>query len=79
LLEKPDLVGVGFVVSKRLGNAVCRNSFKRIVRGLFSDAFIKNKVKIAVIISPKTLKLKKEEVVKSFAFFKENYDKKTVY
>tara|TARA_B100000676_G_C17293749_1_gene443699 strand:+ start:136 stop:330 length:195 start_codon:yes stop_codon:yes gene_type:complete len=61
---------LGFIISRRLGGAVERNRFKRILRGLYFETFIKNKIKIAVIISPKTIKLNKEEIVKSFELLK---------
>ena len=68
LTRKSD--GLGFIISRRLGGAVERNRFKRILRGLYFETFIKNKIKIAVIISPKTIKLNKEEIVKSFELLK---------
>ena len=70
--DQESLSGVSFVINKRLGLSVERNKFKRILRSLYSRAFIENNIKIAVIISPKTIKLKKEEIIKSFELLKKN-------
>ena len=43
---------VGFIVSKRYGNAVSRNLFKRRCRALFHHLFIKHNAGIALIIKP---------------------------
>ena len=67
-VENPESQGLGFIISKKLGNAVERNHFKRFLRALYCKALIKNK--IAVIISPKTIKLTKEEIIKSFELLK---------
>ena len=64
--DQKGLSGLGFIVNKRLGPAVERNKFKRILRGLYCRAFLENNIKIGVIISPKTIKLKKAEIIKSF-------------
>ena len=64
----PQSGGLGFLVGRQLGNAVERNRFKRFLRALYCEAFIKNK--IAMIISPKTIKLTKEEIIKSFELLK---------
>ena len=45
---------IGFVVSKRYGNAVVRNLFKRRCRSLFYKIFIKSDAEMAIIIYPKT-------------------------
>ena len=70
--DKSNQEGLGFVISKKLGSSVTRNLFKRFLRGLYFDAFVKNNVKIAMIILPKRIKLKKEEIVESFELFKKS-------
>lgn len=45
---------IGFIVSKRYGNAVVRNLFKRRCRSLFYKIFIAPDAEIAIIIHPKT-------------------------
>ena len=78
-MQKPDKLnqgGVGFVVSKKLGSAVDRNLFKRLLRNLYFDVFVKNNIKIAMIVLPKRIKLKKEEIIESFELLKKVYDKK---
>jgi len=44
---------VGFVVSKKYGNAVSRNLFKRRVRMLFIEKFISRGVGVSLIIRPR--------------------------
>jgi len=71
-VKTPDSVGLGFLVNKRLGTAVDRNKFKRSFRSLYFESFVKNNIKIAVIILPKTIKLKKVEIIKSFNLLKKH-------
>ena len=44
---------IGLIVSKRYGNAVSRNLFKRRCRVLFMKNFIQQKTSIALIVRPK--------------------------
>ena len=68
--------GLGFVVNKNLGSSVNRNLFKRRFRDLYFNFFAKNNIKIGMIILPKRINLKKQEVTKSFELLKKHfYDK----
>ena len=76
VLKSKKVAGLGFVVNKKLGNAVTRNLFKRRFRNLYFNFFSKNNIKIGVIILPKRINLKKREVFKSFELLKPHfYDK----
>ena len=53
---------VGFIVSKRYGNAVSRNLFKRRCRALFHNLFIKHNAGIALIIKPNMANLSYSQI-----------------
>ena len=48
--SKPE---VGFIVSKRYGNAIGRNLFKRRCRHAFKSIMVDNSVGCAVVVRPK--------------------------
>ena len=60
------------VISKKLGSSVERNLFKRFLRNLYFEGFVKKNLKIALIILPKRIKLNKEEIVESFELLKKS-------
>ena len=57
---------IGFSINKRLGGASLRNRFKRQVRALYWDSFIKKNKKIPMIIAPKTINLRWIDIKNSF-------------
>ncbi len=57
---------LGFVVRRGLGPAYKRNLFRRRVRFLYHDLFIKKQKKIDIIIVPKTINLSWLEIKDSF-------------
>ena len=44
---------LGFIVSKKYGNSVNRNLFKRRCRNLFRNELVKRKINIALIVIPR--------------------------
>jgi len=62
--SKPSL---GIVMSKKYGNAVHRNLFKRRCRSLFKTTIIDNKVLFSVVILPNKQNVSKKSINESFA------------
>mgnify|MGYP006106343467 FL=1 len=65
-VSKEDSFGIGFVLSRKLGPAFKRNQFKRRLRFLYRELFIKKKKKISMIIIPKTINLSWLDIQHSF-------------
>lgn len=60
---------IGISVSKKSGNAIARNKFKRLVRELFRNSSIRNNgLDLLVVVSKRT-------VTKDFHLLKENMNK----
>jgi len=64
--KNPQGPRVSFAINKKLGPAYKRNWFKRQARSLFCAHFVKNNDKIALIIIPKSINLKRSSLVNSF-------------
>ena len=58
---------IGFVVGRKLGSASKRNLFRRRVKSLYNQFFIKEQKKIDIIIVPKTINLQWLEIKDSFS------------
>jgi|TARA_B100000809_G_C14951437_1_gene464011 ribonuclease P protein component len=63
--------GLGLIVSKKYGNAVQRNLFKRRCRSAFKTIIVKNVPNIALIIRPKKPNINNKSIYKSFTSIKE--------
>ena len=62
--SKPSL---GIVVSKKYGNAVYRNLFKRRCRSLFKTTIIDNKMLCSIIVLPNKQNVSQKSINESFA------------
>ena len=58
--------GLSVVVGRRLGPSLKRNLFKRRIRSLYDDCFVKQNQKITMIIIPKTINLSWLDIKNSF-------------
>tara|TARA_Y100001970_G_scaffold244287_1_gene310279 strand:+ start:367 stop:678 length:312 start_codon:yes stop_codon:yes gene_type:complete len=59
-------IGLGFVLSRKLGSAYKRNLFKRRMRFLYNSYLNNKKKKISMIIIPKTINLSWFDIQHSF-------------
>jgi len=59
--------GLGIIVSKKYGNAVCRNLFRRRCRSLFKTIIIDNKIFYSVIVRPNKQNISHGMIDESFA------------
>ena len=69
---------IGFVVSKKYGNAVRRNKLKRRCRALFADNIMNKNLNISVIIFPNKQNIKYKNLSSDFLNFKKIYVDKIV-
>ena len=61
--EDPSL---GFMVSKKYGNAIQRNMFKRRCRDAFRSVIIKGGSRLSIIVRPKSKRISFESIYSSF-------------
>ena len=63
--------GLGLIVSKKYGNAVQRNLFKRRCRSVYKTIFLNNNTNISLIVRPKKPNINNKSIYKSFTSIKE--------
>ena len=68
--SKPQL---GMIVSKRFGNAVQRNLFKRRCRNVFVSGFIRENLNYSVIVRPNKQDISYAEIQDSFLHLKKKF------
>ena len=59
--------GLGLVVSKKYGDSVQRNLFKRRCRSLFKNTVIDNKILCSVVVRPNKQNVSLKSINESFA------------
>ena len=64
---------LGFSVSKRYGNSVQRNLFRRRCRFVFRKLFINRGVSLSIIVRPKSKNLSYQSIFKSFSSIYEKF------
>ena len=62
--------GLGLIVSKKYGNAVQRNLFKRRCRSAYKTILMNSGVDIALIVRPKKQNINNKSIIKSFIAIK---------
>ena len=63
--------GLGLIVSKKYGNAVQRNLFKRRCRSVFKTMFLNNNTNVSLIVRPKKPNINNKSINKSFSSIQE--------
>tara|TARA_Y100001970_G_C14166935_1_gene821867 strand:- start:1384 stop:1713 length:330 start_codon:yes stop_codon:yes gene_type:complete len=70
---KTNISKIGFVVSKKYGNAIGRNKLKRRCRELFANNIVNKNLNISVIVFPNKENIKYKNLESDFLYFKEIY------
>ena len=64
---------LGFIVSKKYGNAVQRNLFKRRCRSIFKSVIIDGGSELSIIVRPKSQNIPFSSIYSSFSSIYEKY------